>query len=90
MFRIVSEKRGDAVTGFRVQRQSLKRAKDGEGHEWGWANKGRRVFTVSDARELLAFYEREQQAASPQVTYEEIPVERMANPYEAVPMSRRY
>lgn len=73
MFRIVAEKRGDAVTGFRVQKMGrTRRGCDmGEMRE-AWVNKGRRVFTVKDAEALRAYFESEQIATMPEVTYEEI------------------
>ncbi len=68
MFRIVSEKRGDAVTGFRVQKLGFSRAAKSE----VWRNKGRRVYTVQDAQNLRTFFEQEERAVMPPVTYDEI------------------
>lgn len=74
MFRIVAEKRGDAVTGFRVQIMGRSR-RGSENCEFQdvWRNKGRKVYTVEDATMLREFFEREYAAAMPAITYEEIP-----------------
>lgn len=68
MFRIVSEKRGDAVIGFRVQKQGYCLHKNTE----VWRNRGRRMFTVQDAQNLRSWLEHQEQATMLPVVYEEI------------------
>ena len=75
MFRIVAEKRGEAVIGFRVQVMGRTMRFSCENGELvrPWRNRGRRVYTVADAENLRAFFEYELSVVMPRVTYEEIP-----------------
>lgn len=74
MFRIVQEKRGDVVTGLRVQKLGFTRMNvdTGVGSSEVWRNKGRRVYTMKDAEALRTYLESEQRAALPPVEYVEV------------------
>lgn len=47
-FRIVKEKRGELIIGFRVQEMRFMRCT----REYDWRNCGRRVYTIEAARDL--------------------------------------
>ena len=70
LFRIVKEKRGDTVTGIRVQEQGYRRHT--EGHPGGevWRNRGKRVYTVQDAETMKEFFMNQRRMSAPAVEYE--------------------
>jgi hypothetical protein len=72
-FRIVTEKRGEAVIGFRVQKETWPRCPEGYNAQGPvWRNRGRRVFTVADAQELQDILIKQSQATMLPIEYEEI------------------
>jgi hypothetical protein len=72
-FRIVREKRGDLITGFRVQVEKYGR-NPSTAYERGpyWANIGRKAYTVEAARDYRAHLERHHNENRGAVEYEEI------------------
>jgi YD repeat-containing protein len=94
-FRIVQEKRGDIVTGIRVQQRSYRYHYDDQGNRTEtcevWRNRGRRVFTVEAAVKLRDFLRQQQMATTPPAEYEEISepeVDRSGRPGAWEPVTR--
>lgn len=67
-FRIVEERKGDVSVGFRVQAETYRRAANSEDFGPRWVNRGKRLFTLSDAREYRAWLVKQEQMAKPQTT----------------------
>ena len=74
MYRIVYEKRGDVTTGVRVQKRVFSRSGCGckgyQSHE-RWANRGRRMFTVEQAKEYAAWLMKQDRQSWPELEYVE-------------------
>ena len=65
-FRIVAEKRGACVIGFRVQRHAWSRATN----ETIWRNVGKRDLDQRQAFEMKEFYQKEYESAHVAIDYE--------------------
>jgi hypothetical protein len=71
-YRIVAEKAGACILGFRVQKEQYRRGGDSVGETY-WRNRGRRCFSPEAAdrlRELLI--QQDQRQERPQVEYVEV------------------
>ncbi len=79
-FRVVRVRRGDLITGFRVQKETYRRRPTGvdDFTEYGpgWSNVGRKCYSEAEAVAYLRHLQEFQRERGPE-TVEEIPVQHL-------------